>query len=810
MKKAAAQKPAESNKTRTTTQSATRKSQHRPSAQKSKRGISDLAQDGFITQLNDERFTLPQRQEMAVQLSQIYGNQTLQRAVGQPSGAAQARQTGLHPVTASVIQTNTVGNSSVQQAAPTFTQDGERQRDALGDKLSALDEEVNLARSISPDPERADWDTGINLLWDSFKHATSDTSLSEVEKGFARLENDIEESNSAKLTALDSDSFALLGQIIAAELASKHMGATRRSQWLNTVADFRMTSLQAAEMAEVKALVKAAKAERDFKKIQQGIHDHAIAAAGEWLTLQEQAQVEIIRLGEGASPAGLYAFAELANKYTETNNLIQAVSLDMVTQDDFLPLKSMIESQSYLWLGELRAARERVAQVMEMLESVEEIKYAGEDADALAPGWDKRAEAEVERLQSLGDFNPPAEYQRYFSEMSARITEGIRKADDAKPREKGILEKAGLFGIGAIKSVVKPFAEAAKQAVDLVKIYGHLVSKDMNTVFGTPVYEPELNSDMAKAAEQGMDTGDLLKGMVMGVIETPERLYKAMKKGDWEAIGEETANLYMLVKSGKQSWGKAKQILRWARARTVAEAGLRGGMDAQAAFRVRKLAMQDKKIIEFRPVNKDVVRLRELGHPAKPEQLKMKTIKEIDLQLGADPKELGMVGFFKPKRPPHFENLPLEMQERVMQQYGKRLAEFEKYSKEVAQLEANGVITRKGNAIADSHGKEFTGDYDLFDVIEVSGESAPGDYWRKMANRKNAKDAQLSGEPEAMTDLKQTGNPVDTQHGAHAWYNPSEAGFYADIVMEYRKAGGNQDLLRFNPDGSIEYSKFND
>src|SRR6202012_4152199 len=76
---------------------------------------------------------------------------------------------------------------------------------------------------------------------------------------------------------------------------------------------------------------------------------------------------------------------------------------------------------------------------------------------------------------------------------------------------------------------------------DLVQINLHFAT------FGW--YEPKFRSDMAASAEQGATTGDLLKGMVTGLIETPGRFLKACEDGDYEAIGKETVNLYMLAKT---------------------------------------------------------------------------------------------------------------------------------------------------------------------------------------------------------------------------------------------------------------------
>ena len=74
-------------------------------------------------------------------------------------------------------------------------------------------------------------------------------------------------------------------------------------------------------------------------------------------------------------------------------------------------------------------------------------------------------------------------------------------------------------GVGAIVGI---FVEAAKQVVDLVQILLHFATLKK--------YQPRFVSDMAEAAKQGKTTGDLLKGMVTGLIETPGRFLKGMPR----------------------------------------------------------------------------------------------------------------------------------------------------------------------------------------------------------------------------------------------------------------------------------------
>jgi hypothetical protein len=111
---------------------------------------------------------------------------------------------------------------------------------------------------------------------------------------------------------------------------------------------------------------------------------------------------------------------------------------------------------------------------------------------------------------------------------------------------------------------------------------------------------------MAKAAEEGKTTTDLLKGMVTGMIDTPSRFLKACRDGDWEAIGRESVNLYFLAKTIKAApeliKGSAEALRRLpdALARTF---------DSLTILRQRTVALGLKTEGRFRP---------ELTRPAPP------------------------------------------------------------------------------------------------------------------------------------------------------------------------------------------------
>src|SRR5829696_3961185 len=205
-----------------------------------------------------------------------------------------------------------------------------------------------------------------------------------------------------------------------------------------------------------------------------------------------------------------------------------------------------------------------------MLDVVGALRGAGKDEDKLVPGWDARIFEETGRLASLTESAPKQTQRVELEKLRKELRASHARALSMRPHKKGVAEKGFDLVKGAISAVVDPLVEAGKQVIDLGQIAAHYATFTH--------YQPSFISNTGKAAEQGATTSELLKGMLKGLVETPERLWTAIQNDDWEAIGRETANLYMLAKTGKQGAAKAAPWIALVRARA---AGLRGGMASQ-------------------------------------------------------------------------------------------------------------------------------------------------------------------------------------------------------------------------------------
>jgi hypothetical protein len=314
-----------------------------------------------------------------------------------------------------------------------------------------------------------------------------------------------------------------------------------RSKWLEELSNIQVRINALNADAKVPAV------KQEYENFVNKINAAVVRDLDIWEKLDASYQDEYGHLSSKKETDLQEAAKALKDRYDDVKQRLDRGAIDYITSDDYLWLKEMLDSKYYIDLGILRGSRNRWKKYQDMLRVVEELKRDGQDADKYVPGWSKRTQEEIDHLQKLinakitrgGD-----DYSREFKKIRDDLVTRFDDAKRARKPEKSTLEKGIDFVAGGIEAVVGPIIEAAKQVVDLVQICMHFAS------LGN--YEPKFTSDMAEAAKKGATTGDLLKGMVTGLIETPERLYKAIEAGDWNAIGRETVNIYMLAKSVRE------------------------------------------------------------------------------------------------------------------------------------------------------------------------------------------------------------------------------------------------------------------
>jgi hypothetical protein len=218
-----------------------------------------------------------------------------------------------------------------------------------------------------------------------------------------------------------------------------------------------------------------------------------------------------------------------------------------------------------------------------------------------------------------------------------------------------------------------------------------------------------------------------------------------------------------------------------------ADLGNKTGMTHMAIRDVRAKMTKHGVRIRFRPAG-TARKLRKRGAVPKWEELKMKTINDDDILLGAPKSGKSQPGYFDPKLPdPKLKTTDPARYEQVMKRYKQRQEEYraladkvEKYKKDGDIVVENGVVKEGGT------GKEIAGDYDIFEILDKNG--------------KRITDADPRYN-KIIDDLR--GRRIGAQHGAHVEWKPKdpfEKKIYDEIIERHRT---KEPLYEFREDGSI-------
>jgi hypothetical protein len=309
-----------------------------------------------------------------------------------------------------------------------------------------------------------------------------------------------------------------------------------RSSWLDSLRAHR-TAIEAADSGAKLAVVKKA-----YHAFNRKLYEAIAAHQNEWVTLVERYRDERRWL---LSPSVESTDSIESAKYLQGVYEATAPSIPfLVADDDYADLRNSLAKREYILVGALRGARIRSAQLLQMMRTVADLRRRGEPAEKFIPEWSERVGEEAEHLESFAALARGAgrDYAAGLVDLRRLLLAERQETLKIKPT-KSVLEKGAALVTGGVEMVVSTFVEATKEAVDLAQINLHVVTFRK--------YEPTFVSDMAKAAEQGATTTSLLTGMVTATIDTPSRFLKACRDDDWESIGRESLNLYVLARTIK-------------------------------------------------------------------------------------------------------------------------------------------------------------------------------------------------------------------------------------------------------------------
>jgi hypothetical protein len=351
----------------------------------------------------------------------------------------------------------------------------------------------------------------------------------------------------ARAEALFDRCSTLLGELNDAQTA--HV-SVERAKWINDLAYDHLMPI-----GHIDSDAKIVAVERAFERYSMTIADRVAGYGAEWAALEHRYFDERGWLARQNFDDATLAVKRLDDLYATSRRWLDGALGPYITGEDYSELKQTLESGSHISTGVLQGSRIRARQVHDLLDVVRELRLDEQDPDKYVPEWRKDVENELDNLDRLAKrthavpgTDYPAEFTRLRNELRQQRDAVLQKRPLAERVAVGIAKVpvAGVdAAVGAVEAIVGPFVEAAREILDDAQVGLYYVSGGR--------YLPRFTSDLMKAFEQGATRTEVLKGLVTGLIGTPQRFLKAVEDGDWEAVGREAVNLYLLARVVKES-----------------------------------------------------------------------------------------------------------------------------------------------------------------------------------------------------------------------------------------------------------------
>ena len=218
-------------------------------------------------------------------------------------------------------------------------------------------------------------------------------------------------------------------------------------------------------------------------------------------------------------------------------------------------------------------------------------------------------------------------------------------------------------------------------------------------------------------------------------------------------------------------------------------------------------------IMRFRTTNPASARHIADGAAAKPVTLKSKTINEVDVHLGYDPDDVGLVGFKDPAdlpNPAHTEaciKKIIELCDRIKERFVQRV---EEYYELVDDFKASGQFVERDGVVFDvAQNKPIAGDIDPVSFQYPDGTFVTGDEYIDLLERLMASAAmvQHGGEVYLVSDIKrglaeklaQTGDPKYIP-GSDYWNKAIEKAENLKKKLRQNHLDGKETTIEIGPD----------
>ena len=210
------------------------------------------------------------------------------------------------------------------------------------------------------------------------------------------------------------------------------------------------------------------------------------------------------------------------------------------------------------------------------------------------------------------------------------------------------------------------------------------------------------------------------------------------------------------------------------------------GMLRDAGFDAQMVARQHDVQIQVRFTNPDAMVPRAMGAIPKPMQIKPKTIKPIDREIGAPEGALdASPGLFEPRLPARGNRTDAEWNT-LVNRFNERKAEWEGAIGDYTRgLVAKGEFQLRDGMVMGKNGEVIAGDYDLFDITNLDGTPVSPQVY------------------DAVVGDLMVASGFQAAHGAHMRWNPraDDPGYHIDFSTDLD--GSLQGLAKWWADRNI-------
>ncbi|RRR84240.1 hypothetical protein [Streptomyces sp. RP5T] len=207
------------------------------------------------------------------------------------------------------------------------------------------------------------------------------------------------------------------------------------------------------------------------------------------------------------------------------------------------------------------------------------------------------------------------------------------------------------------------------------------------------------------------------------------------------------------------------------------------GISEDDYARFRRISESRNVVIDVLPGNPAASRWRAEGAMPKPSAVKAKSIDETDVPLGADPRTVGLIGFFPPRLPGRGDRDDATW-EALLARYNERRHEYTSLEPVMRRLSEAGVIAVEDgvvHGVKDGRRIPMSGDEDIYDLTRPDGTRVS-----------------VEVHDEIIRELNDAGTAVT--HGAlRFWTPPSPFSESVRDKIVAKRALGGEPLVRFVP-----------